>query len=167
MRRSSAGQRVFTKLLNYSSPVVATGSPLLSLPAKKFVVTSVTHLFFLATRLSSLVVKAVTDVSVESVVVDWDCARLFWRIDWAVMTDYAEVYDRFRGSFIFYWVTAALSYYISKRRLEVNNWCSAYSAGFDLTCASRAVVAKIVENVNLNIIFYSSFLVLSVIFKSN
>ena len=68
MRRSSAGQRVFTKLLNYSSPVVATGSPLASLPAKKFLVTSVTHWAFLAARFSATF-KAVTTVSFASVVV--------------------------------------------------------------------------------------------------
>ena len=55
----------------------------------------------MAERFSPLV-KEVTTVSVASVVVVFVCARLLWRIDWAVATDYAEVYDRFRGSFILY-----------------------------------------------------------------
>ena len=109
-RRSSAGQRVFTKLLNYSSPVVATGSPLPSFPAKKFAVTFVTHWAFLAGRFSTVVVAltaASNNYVVVSFVVCCVCARLLWRIDWAV-TAYAEVCDRLRGSFI---VNAALSYY--------------------------------------------------------
>ena len=69
----------------------------------------------------SLLPRVVTKVSTKSFVGVLVCARLFWRIDWAVDTDYAEVYDRFRGSFILDWVTAALCYYISKRRLEAIN----------------------------------------------